>query len=131
MGCGKLWLGVVFGFVALVVAAGAARLPGSSASKGPREIHLIARDMTFYIEGDETPNPTIRLRAGEDVRLTLRNEDPGMDHDLAIRAWNVATRLLEGKARDAIVFRVPDARGSEVYACTPHAMMMRGTIVVE
>ncbi len=101
-------------------------------SGGPREIRIVARSMTFYMQGDTTPNPTLRLRAGEEVRLVLTNEEPGIDHDFAIRPWKVGTRLLKGNGEDAIAFKVPDTPGAEIaYICTPHFGMMRGTILIE
>jgi hypothetical protein len=125
-----------FGFVvliALALGAGAVLLPASALPRGggPRDVRLIARDMTFYLEGAEQPNPTLRFRAGEEIRLVLRNDDAGMDHDFAIRTWGVATGLLEGKGETAVTFRVPGTRGSESYACSPHSQMMRGTIEIE
>ncbi len=99
---------------------------------GPREIRLVARNMTFYLQGDNAPNPTLRLRAGEQVRLVLANEEPGIDHDFAIRPWKVGTGILNGKGEDTVTFTVPAAPGSETtYMCTPHFGMMRGTILVE
>ncbi len=99
---------------------------------GPREIQLVARNMTFYLQNDETPNPTLRLRAGEQVRVVLKNEEPGIDHDFAIRPWKIGTRLISGKGEDVIIFTVPDAPGTETnYICTPHFGMMRGTILIE
>lgn len=98
---------------------------------GVREIRLIARNMTYYVAGDDTPNPTLRLKRGERIRLGLENQDPGMDHDVAIGAWKVGTRLLTGSGADTIEFRVPDTPGREEYSCTPHARMMRGTIEIE
>ena len=99
---------------------------------GPREIQLVARNMTFYLQGDKTPNPTLRVRAGEEVRLVLTNEEPGTDHDFAIRPWKVRTRLLSGKGEDTLTFTVPAAPGSETtYMCTPHFEMMSGTILIE
>ena len=68
----------------------------SARGPGPREIRIVARDMTFYLEGQTDPNPTLRLRAGESVRLVLRNDDPGMTHDFAIPDWKAATRRIEG-----------------------------------
>jgi hypothetical protein len=126
-----------FGLIAVVaglIAAGAALLPtvaSSGASEAPRELRLVVRDMTFYVEGQDAPNPTLRFRAGEEVRLVLKNDDAGMEHDFAIRGWNVRTKLLDGKGEDAVVFRVPSARGQQNYACTPHSEMMRGAIEVE
>ena len=99
---------------------------------GLREIRLVARNMTFYAEGDNTPNPTLRLRAGERVRVVLKNDEPGIDHDFAIRPWKIGTRLISGKGEDAITFQVPDAPGAETsYICTPHFGMMRGLITIQ
>ena len=96
-----------------------------------REVRLVARDMTFYVEGSTEPNPTLAFRAGEKVRLILKNEDAGIDHNFAIPTWEAKTKLLEGRGEDAIEFKVPRRKGSEKYTCTPHAEMMRGTIRIE
>ncbi len=131
-------------FVALVAGAalGLGALPplgadpmglggGTPSAKAPREIVLVARDMGFYLDGAGAANPTLRLEAGEDIRLVLRNEEPGVIHDVAVSAWNVGTRRLQARERDAVVFRVPDAPGRYEYLCNPHASMMRGIIEVE
>jgi hypothetical protein len=98
----------------------------------PRVIRMVVRDMTFYLEGQDAPNPTLRVRSGEQIRIVLRNEDPGMDHDLVIESWNVATATLKLKGEEtAVAFRVPDRRGVVTYTCTPHAEMMRGAIHIE
>lgn len=122
------------GLIVLTILGGVvllAQRASSSLPPDPREVRLIARDMAFFIDGDDTPNPTLRFRAGEQVRIVLRNEDAGMNHDIAIRNWKVGSALLEGEGHTLFEFRVPDRRGSETYACTPHAVMMRGTIEVE
>jgi plastocyanin len=95
-----------------------------------REIQLVARNMTFYVEGQDAPNPTLYARPGERIRIILRNTDVGMSHDFVIRSWSVNTRLLKGKADDSIEFTVPQTRGAHAYSCSPHAEMMGGTIVV-
>jgi copper binding plastocyanin/azurin family protein len=97
----------------------------------PREIRLVARDMTFFVDGQDEPNPTLRLKRGEHVRIVLRNDDTGLTHDVSIRPWQVEIGPLQGKGEKAASFRVPDARGEMTYECTPHAQMMRGSIVVE
>ncbi len=56
--------------------------------------------MTFYIAGQDAPNPTLQARPGERIRLVLSNTDVGMSHDFAIRSWRVNTRLLKGKGQD-------------------------------
>lgn len=110
----------------------AASRPAAKGDPAPREIRLVAREMAFFVDGDGTANPTLTLKAGERVRLVLRNEDAGMTHDFAINAWKIGTKTLTAKgAEAAMVFRVPDQRGTTPYQCTPHAQMMRGRIQVE
>jgi plastocyanin len=119
--------------VLLGAAAVAAVLPGKSAPgvDGVREIHLVAREMAFYLEGHTDPNPMLRVRRGERVRLLLRNEDAGISHDVAVRAWKARTPAIVGRGQSAVELRAPDSAGDETYACTPHGEMMRGTIRVE
>jgi plastocyanin len=104
---------------------------GSGTAGAPtREIVMVARNMAFYIDGDPTPNPALRLRAGEKVRLVLRNADPGVTHNFAVAEWGLATRDLHGEGTGQLEFLVPDVPGPREYQCTPHAAMMRGTIDV-
>ncbi len=103
---------------------------GADNESAVREIQLVARDMTFYVDGQVAPNPTLFARPGERIRIILRNTDVGMSHDFVIRSWSVNTRLLKGKGQDSIEFTVPLTRGSHAYSCSPHAEMMGGTIVV-
>jgi plastocyanin domain-containing protein len=103
----------------------------SARSPAPREIHIVAREMTFYVDGEDEPNPTLHLRAGEDVRIVFRNDDAGIKHDFTIPDWGVATRRLAGKSETTISFRAPAQRTAPTYQCGPHAAMMRGTIAVE
>ena len=124
----------VAGITLAVVALAATLLPimASPGDDAIRDISIVVRDMTFYVDGGSDPNPAITVRAGERVRLRLRNEDAGMRHDFTIQAWTVATELLEDRGEeDEIVFRVPETRGTQTYRCTPHATMMSGTIRVE
>lgn len=124
-------------FVLIAVVASAALLPRAVSSRDgspapPRDITIVAKGMTFYIDGDERPNPTIRVKAGERIRLVLRNEDAGMTHDLVVKDWKVATKTLAARGeQDAVVFQVPGRQGDTDYQCTPHSAMMRGRIRVE
>ena len=49
-----------------------------------REITLHARGMAFYLPGSNAANPTLRVIAGESVRVTVVNDDPGVKHDLEV-----------------------------------------------
>jgi plastocyanin len=123
------------GFLVVLLVVAAALAPTldstSSAADPVREIRLVARDMTYYLDGDTQPNPTLKLRAGERVKFVLRNEDEGMEHDFKIRAWEVGTGIVNGRGSDAVTFTVPALRGSHAYSCTPHPSSMRGLIEVE
>ena len=109
-------------------------LPSLVADPGPpsREIVLVARNMAFYLDGNPTPNPTLRLKAGEQVTLVLRSEDAGITHDFAVKSWNVGTALLNGKGAVSVSFRVPDRDDEpQEYVCSAHPVMMKGVIEVE
>ena len=112
------------------------RIVASLGARGDvREIRLVVQDMTYFVESGgrvtDDPNPTLRFKAGEQIRLVFRNDDRGMTHDFTIRAWGVATKVLDGKGDDSITFRVPQDAKSARYVCTPHSAMMSGQIVVE
>jgi plastocyanin len=122
--------GVIIGIAAL--AASLLPMFASSGSERVREISLVVRDMTFYVEGEAEPNPTLRVGAGEQVRLVLKNDEAGMRHDFAVNAWQIGTRMLDERGEeDTVTFRAPSAPGDQTYHCTPHSKMMRGTIRVE
>lgn len=124
----------VFAFLGAVTAlAVAALLPllADPAPSAPREIVLVARNMTFYLDGDPTPNPTIRIRANGPVRIVLRNEDAGMTHNLVIDAWGVTTAALRGVGETSLELRAPARAGRLDYYCGPHARTMRGVVEIE
>jgi plastocyanin len=126
---------LVGGAVAVIILAFAAMvLPmlAVSTSDTPRDINIVVREMAFYVDNGVEANPVITLHAGERVRVRLRNEDAGMRHDFTIKAWTVATKMLEeGGEEDTVEFQVPDHRGTQTYQCTPHPKMMTGIVRVE
>ena len=96
-----------------------------------REITLVTRGMAFYVEGDlDRPNPTLEVKAGERVRIVVRNEERGMTHDFSVPAAQAATELLNWNEQDAVTFDVPDTPGTYEYFCQPHRLMMKGRLVV-
>ena len=108
----------------------AALLPARS-STPPREVVLIARGMAFYLDGDpSTPNPTLEVKAGERVRIVLRNQDRGMTHDFAVPAVAAAMNAIDWNQSGEVTLDVPDTPGTYEYVCRPHALMMRGIIRV-
>ena len=95
-----------------------------------RDIVLVVRGMSFYLEGELTPNPTLRVKAGEQVRIVVRNQDPGMIHDFTVAAWNVATTSIHDDSSASALFQAPETAGREQYLCRAHSAMMRGTIEI-
>jgi plastocyanin len=119
--------------VLAIAAIGVARLLPAVAKPQlpPREIVLVAKDMQFYLSGQSTPNPTLTLRAGEVVRVILRNEDAGMTHDFTVRGLRLALPAVEGRGQSSSAeLRVPERPGRHEYACTPHALMMSGRVEI-
>jgi plastocyanin len=103
----------------------------TSRAGAARDVTLVARGMAFYFEGDTTPNPTIHARAGETIRLVLRNDTPGVLHDLALAALDVSMAPIEAGAVGSISLRLPSRSGAYDYICRPHAQMMRGRLLVQ
>ena len=126
-----------FGFLGLLIVAVAACAFAFAARPGgwgaaPREVVLVARDMAFTAPGEAPgPNPTLRLRAGERIRLVLENRDPGMKHDLVVTGLGVRMAVLDYGAVDRRVIMVPRTPGDYEYVCSFHARLMRGRIVIE
>lgn len=108
----------------------AALLPALS-NPPTRDVILVAKGMSFYLEGDlETPNPVIEVKAGERVRVILRNQDRGMTHDFAVHDLDSAMKPITWNESGEVVIDVPSRVGSYDYVCRPHSLMMRGTIRV-
>ena len=95
-----------------------------------REIRLVVHDMAFYLEGDSRPNPTIEVRAGERVRVVVRNDERGVNHDFAVPAVRAAVDMLKWNEEGEATFEVPDVPGDYEYVCRPHLLMMKGTLRV-
>ena len=116
---------------AALALAAAAVVTSAGAREHVREVHLVARGMSFYLEADAaTANPTITVRAGERVRVVLRNETPGIEHDLAVASLGVGVTPVGVGPVTALEFEAPDRPGRQEYVCRPHAVMMKGVIDV-
>ena len=95
-----------------------------------RDITLVVRDMAFYLDGGTEPNPTIQVRTGETVQLTLLNQDPGLKQNLTIEALGLDMPHLETDASMKVRLRAPSRPGRLPYVCAPHSEMMHGVIEV-
>ena len=114
---------------AVLLSAAAAMIP--VVAPAPREIHLVARGMAFYLESDpSTPNPTLTVRAGERVRVVVRNEERGIRHDFAVPALEAALDPLDWREAGSLTIQVPEEPGTYAYTCRPHRLMMQGVLRV-
>jgi plastocyanin len=96
-----------------------------------RTVVLVARGMTFYLEGESEPNPRLVVDRGEVVRFVLRNDDPGMGHDLTLPTLGRRSELLrEAGTRTELALRAPEAPGEHPYLCSLHARSMVGVLEV-
>ena len=100
-----------------------------SSRESVRDIRIVARDMAYHVDAVGERNPTLQLMAGEQVRVTFRNEDRGMSHDFGIPAFGIGTGLVAFGTEKSIVFKVPGTPAAATYICTPHAAMMSGSIL--
>ena len=124
----KIPLKMIAGMALVMVFA--ALLPALSGTPN-RELVLVVKGMSFYLEGASlTPNPTLDVRAGERVRVVVRNQDRGMTHNFAVPALGVELAAMQWSESGEVVFEAPDKPGTYQYECTPHRLMMRGTIRV-
>lgn len=106
-------------------------IAGCAMSNTTREVTVIARGMTFVLAGaPDTPNPVIPLRAGERLRLVLKNEAPGLLHDILIPAWRVQVDQIRAGQSAEVIFTVPSTVGRYEYLCQPHAELMKGFVEV-
>ena len=87
-----------------------------------RTLVVTAKNMVY-------DQPEIRVAPGEWVRLVLRNEDPGMKHDLVIGGLDVRTTLIKTGERTEVIFQAP-ALGSFTFRCSMHPVTMRGILIV-
>jgi plastocyanin len=119
--------------IAIVVAVVVVGALVAAVSRTPaREITLVAKGMAFYLESDlTTPNPTIVVKAGERVRIVLRNEDRGFVHDFAVPTVDAAVDQVNWNEAAAETIEMPDRPGAYEYICRPHRLMMNGTILVQ
>ena len=115
----------------VAIALGAALSGSCALTPVPREVLLVARGMTFMlVDNPDVPNPVIPMHAGERVRLVLKNEAPGLLHDVAIPAWDVEVGQIRAGEQAEVTFTVPNQPGRHEYRCRPHAEMMTGFVEV-
>ena len=108
--------------------------PSMAAGEASREITIVAKNMAFVIESPESSgqaNPTITVKTGQKITIVLRNDDPGMQHDLVIKGLEVEVEVTSFGETTRLTFTAPREPGAYVYLCSFHPMSMRGVFIVE
>jgi heme/copper-type cytochrome/quinol oxidase subunit 2 len=123
---------MVFSAAFLIASAVAALSVAAALRTQTEEVRLVAREMAFYpADGSATPNPVIQVRAGQQIRIVLENQDPGIVHDFQVPGLSIAIPAVQGGASGkTALFRAPRQPGRYRYFCSPHAAMMSGEFVV-
>ena len=93
-----------------------------STGESVRTIVMTAKDMKFDVT-------TILIAPGESIRIILRNDDPGMKHDLVIPDLGIRTPVLETGEEAVLEFVAPDF-GVLEYFCSMHPVSMFGFLGV-
>jgi hypothetical protein len=94
-------------FSILTITALIAALPlTASFQSGTQQIKLVARDMKFYLAEDPyTPNPTIQVKGGQQVRIVLENRDRGITHDFVVSGLPIAIAPFKGGRTRSLLVR--------------------------
>ena len=125
----KQFSGIILVTLVVVVAMGILVISGfrtsAEADEPIREIVLDAKGTAFA--GD---NPTLVLEEGERVRVIVRNNDPGVEHSIAIPELGI--ERVDIAPGEEHVFEVRAGRPGVVdYLCPQHMPSMQGKIVVK
>ena len=99
--------------------------PAATLEQPVLEIQLEANGTAFGKN-----NPTIEARAGERVRIVVRNTDPGVLHSIAVPSLGMET-VDVSSGEEAVIELVADEPGTYEYACSYHLPLMKGKIVVK
>ncbi len=118
----------------VLVGATGAILPSVAAGGAGREITIVAKNMVFVVESPESSgraNPTITVKTGQKITIVLRNDDPGMQHDLVIQGLQIQVKVISFGETTRLTFTAPREPGAYVYLCSFHPRSMRGVFIVE
>ena len=127
-------IGLLSVLMIVVVSATGVVLASIAQGAVSREITIVAKNMVFSVPSLETSgevNPTITVKRGQRVTITLRNDDAGMQHDLVIEGLDVRLEAVSCGETTRLTFTAPREPGEYVYLCSFHPRRMRGVFVVE
>ncbi len=125
---GKTILWVSFGaatLMALAFALGQGIVLGKSEPNAQR---ILLRAEAGKFNGS---NPTLEVRRGVPVEITVRNDEPGgIPHDFALVGLDLRTPKPIQPGESATLRFTPSRSGEFAYTCTLHPGLMDGRLIV-
>ena len=95
-----------------------------AAPRAVRELVLTARGVAFADD-----NPTLAFRAGETVRIVVRNDDDGVTHSFALPGLDSRVEVLA--PGESVTYEItPEVPGTFEYTCPLHLPLMKGRVEV-
>jgi len=97
---------------------------------GPTIVTVVAQNLSFNVE-------TITANAGQEVTVTLDNQDAGVLHNIAFYTDRSAAQLIAGgelfagAASETVSFTAPASPGTLFFKCDAHPDQMNGAFVVQ
>ena len=127
-------IGLLSALMIVAVSTTGAVLASMAQGAVSREITMVAKNMVFSVpslESSGEANPTITVKRGQRVTITLRNDDAGMLHDLVIEGLDLRLEVVSCGETTRLTFTAPREPGEYVYLCSFHPRRMRGVFIVE
>ncbi len=122
----KIFLALALAGVALAAVAVGQNVVLGKSNSAPQHIFLRAEAGKFNGE-----NPTLEVRRGVPVELTLRNEEPaGIPHDFLLVGLDVRTPKALQPGESTTLRFTPSHSGEFAYTCTLHPGLMDGRLIV-
>lgn len=117
---------VAMAVVAAALAIGQGIVLGKYPPPAPQSVVLVARAGKF-----NDVNPTLEIKRGVPVEITIRNEEPGpIPHDFKLTGLDVKTPGLLQPGEAATLRFTPSSTGEFAYTCTLHPGLMDGRLIV-
>ena len=132
--CAVKRIALLSALMIVLIGATGVVFPSMAPGRASREITIVAKNMVFVIESAESSeqaNPTITVKGGQKITIILRNDDPGMQHDLVIKGLHVRVEVVSCGETTRVTFTAPREPGRYVYLCSFHPRSMRGVFRVE
>ena len=87
-------------------------------------VTLTAKDMSFNFF-----NPKIYVSPGERVKIILKNDDPGMKHNISLSKLKISSQIIQFGEKTILSFVAP-RNGQFEYFCSMHPTLMRGLFII-